>query len=95
MFLNKMTPLSLLKLFYDISDPSFKFVNNADIHVFRRLVATSRAPQSMILSMLIGDLVKLGHQLTKYGRGCPGVAVLRAPVGTRSPEPPQKFGHRP
>ena len=22
-----------------------------------------------------------------------GVAVPRAPVGTRSPEPPQKFGH--
>ena len=24
-----------------------------------------------------------------------GVAVPRAPVGTRSPEPPQKYGHRP
>ena len=24
-----------------------------------------------------------------------GVAIPRAPVGTRSPGPPQKFGHRP
>ena len=32
--------------------------------MFKRLVATSRAPQIMILA-------KLGHRLTKYGRGCP------------------------
>ena len=56
------------------------------MHVFRRLVATSRAPQSMVVSML-----------RRFGKNLPnmGVAVPRAPVGIRSPEPPQKFGHGP
>ena len=37
-----------------------------------------------------GDLAQLDQKLTKYGRGCPA-----GTGGTRSPEPPQKFGHGP
>ena len=61
------------------------------IHVFRVLVATSRAPQIMVLSMLrSGHLAKLGHKFTKYGRGCPA-----GTGGHPESETPQKFGHRP
>ena len=36
--------------------------------------------------------VRINVELTKYGRSC---HVPRAPVGTRSPETPQNFGHGP
>ena len=70
---------------------SIIFVSHFDktyivIHLFRRLIATSRAPNAWFWACS-SDLAKLGQKFTKYGRGCP--------VGTRSPEPPQKFGHGP
>ena len=63
--------------------------DNTYIHVFRRLVATSKAPQSMVLSML-RLFAKLGQKLTTYGRGCPTGTGGYPESGT-----PQKFGHGP
>ena len=60
------------------------------MRVFRKLAATSKAPQRIVLVLVKVILQKLGQKLTKYGRGCP-----RAPVDTRSPEPPQEFGRGP
>ena len=51
--------------------------------MFRRLIATSRAPQIMVLSML-SHLAKLGHKLTKYGRGCPAGTTGHPESGTPS-----------
>ena len=47
--------------------------------MFRRLVATSRAPQSMVVSMLC-DLAKI----YQYGRGCPAGTGGHPESGTPS-----------
>ena len=51
------------------------------IHVFRRLVDTSRAPQS---AACLGDMAKLGYILTKHGCGCPAGTGWHPETGTPS-----------